>query len=154
MSWNIELAFVRTADAALLEDIVPDVFEPTNNMIGWEDATSVMRDPDLSATWHDGWAIVIDVNARLSSLESFWSEASSHGELFIFRVSEFPIALHSKHGRVLERLEGNEAFLIALGREQTPSADGELLAWDLMQSRTGVRLDDLWGVKFRVFNIA
>jgi hypothetical protein len=154
MSWNIELAFIRIAASAAPSDFVPDVFTATDQQFGFEDATSVMRGPDLCATWHNGWAILIDVNCRLSSLESFLLEASTRGELFVFRISGLPISLRFNQGNMLERIEGNESFLAALRSESfepEESTDGELLAWSLMRDRTGVGLNDLWDVKFKLF---
>jgi hypothetical protein len=154
MSWNIELAFVRVAESAALSDLVPDVFTATDQQFGLEEATSVMRDPDLCATWHNGWAILIDVSCRLSGLESFLLEASMLGELFVFRISGLPISVHFNDGKILERLESNKAFLAALEPESfqpEESNDGELLAWSLMRDRTGVSLNDLWDLKFKLF---
>jgi hypothetical protein len=157
MAWNIELAFIRVAESISLCDLVPDVFAPTDQQFGFEGATSIQRDPNLCATWHNGWAILIDVNCRLSGLESFLLETSRLGELFVFRISELPIALHCAQGKILERLESHEAFLNALepeAFEPEESNDSELLAWALMRQRTGVSLDDLWDTKFELFALA
>jgi hypothetical protein len=156
MAWNIELAFIRTSQQTPPSDLVPDVFAATDQQCGFEDATSAMRDPDLCATWLSGWAILIDVSCRLSSLESFLLKASMLGETFVFRISGLPIALHCNQGKPLERLEGNESFLAALEPdvfEADEFNDGELLAWALMQRRTGVGLDDLWAAKFSVLTL-
>jgi hypothetical protein len=136
MAWNIELAFIRVAESAVLSDLVPDVFAPTDQQFGFEGATSVQRDPNLCATWNNGWAILIDVNCRLSGLESFLLETSMLGELFVFRISGLPVCVHGNQGKILERLEGNEAFLAALEVELSQPHelnDGELLAWALMR---------------------
>jgi hypothetical protein len=157
MAWNIELVFIRTSEQTPLSDLVPDVFAATDQQFGFEDATSVQRHPDLCATWQDGWAILIDVSCRLSSLESFLLETSMLGETFVFRISGLPISLRYIQGKILGRLEGNQAFLVALEPEPfeaDESNDGELLAWTLMQRRTGVRLDDLWDAKFKLFALA
>ena len=45
MSWNIELACLRGARS--LSDVVPDVFAETKQRLGFEDATSSTRGPDL-----------------------------------------------------------------------------------------------------------
>jgi hypothetical protein len=156
MAWNIELAFIRTSQQTSPSDLVPDVFAATDQQYGFEDATSAMRDPDLCATWLNGWTILIDVNSRLSSLESFLLETSRLGQLFVFRVSGLPISIHASQGKTLERLEGYESFLSALEPEAfelEESNDGELLAWTLMQRRTGVGLDALWAAKFSVFSL-
>jgi hypothetical protein len=108
MSWNIELAFFRVSQQTPLADVVPDVFAATETLFGFEDATSVMRDPDLCATWHNGWAILIDVNCRLSGLESFLREVSKFGETFVFRVSGLPVSIRADQ-EILERLEGHDA---------------------------------------------
>jgi hypothetical protein len=154
VAWNIELGFIRVGEQTPLSDLVPDVFAASDQQFGFEDATSAMRDPDVCATWLSGWAILIDVNCRLSSLESFLLETSRLGELFVFRISELPIALHCDLGKILKSLEGNESFLAALEPEPfepEESNDGELLAWTLMQRKTGVGLDDLWAAKFKLF---
>ena len=154
MAWNIELAFIRVAVSTALSETVPDVFGPTNEQVGFEGATSVQRDSDLCATRLDAWAILIDVNCRLSSLESFLRETSLLGELFVFRISDFPVLLRWNQGENLESLEGNQAFLTALEPEPLQpdeTDDGELLAWALMRQRTNVSLNDLWDTKFSVF---
>ena len=159
MAWNIELAFVRVAESTVLSEIVPDVFVPdvfgsTNVQVGFEDATSVQRGSDLCVTWLDAWAILIDVNCRLSSLESFLRETSLLDELHVFRISDFPVSLRWNQGKNLESLEGNQAFLSALEPELLQpgeSNDGELLAWALMRQRTAISLNDLWETKFNVF---
>jgi hypothetical protein len=154
MGWNIEWLFVRAAESTSLEDVVPDVFVATDQQFGFEDATSVQRDPDLCATWHDGWVILADVNCRLSGLESFLLETSTLGEVSVFRISGFPIAVRCGQGTILERLEGHSAFIAALEPERfqpDEASDGELLAWALMRQQTGVSLDDLWDAKFKCF---
>ena len=153
-AWNIELAFVRVAESTALGEIVPDVFGPTEVQVGFEDATSAQRDSDLCATRLGAWAILIDVTCRLSSLESFLHEISLPGELFVFRISGFPVSMRWNQGKNSESLEGNQAFLSALEPEilqPEESNDGELLAWALMRQRTAVSLNDLWEAKFSVF---
>jgi hypothetical protein len=153
MAWNIEWLFVRTAESTTLEEVVPDVFAPTGESFGFEDATSVQRDPDLCATWLNGWVILADMNCRLSGLEPFLREVSKLGETFVFRVSGLPISIRANQ-EILERLEGHQAFLAALESvpfEANEASDGELLAWALMDHRTGVGLDDLWDAKFKLF---
>jgi hypothetical protein len=157
MAWNIEWLFVRAAESTTLEEVVPDVFAPTGESFGFEDATSVQRDPDLCATWLNGWVILIDVNCRLSGLEAFLLETSTLGEVSVFRISGFPIAVRCGQGTILERLEGHSAFITALEPERfqpDEASDGELLAWALMDHRTGVSLDDLWDLKFKLFRLA
>ena len=156
MAWNIELAFLCVAESTALSEIVPDVFGPTNVQVGFEGATSVQRDSDLCATWLEGWVIVIDVNCRLSSLESFLREASLLGELFVFRIADLPVSVRCNRGKNLESLEGNQSFLTALEPEALrpdESDDGELLAWTLMRQRTDISLNDLWDTKFSVFRL-
>jgi hypothetical protein len=114
VAWNIELAFIRAGEQTPLSDLVPDVFAASDQQFGFEDATSMMRDPDVCATWLSGWAILIDVNCRLSSLESFLLETLLLGETFIFRISDIPIFLHCNQGKTLKRLEGHETFLSVL----------------------------------------
>jgi hypothetical protein len=157
MGWNIEWLFVRAAESTTLEDVVPDMFAPTDQQFGFEDATSVQRDPDLCATRHDGWVILIDANCRLSGLESFLLETSTIGEVSVFRISGFPIAVRCDQGTILERLEGHPNFIAVLEPkifEPDEASDGELLAWSLMRQRTGISLNDLWDLKFKLFCLA
>jgi hypothetical protein len=157
MSWNIELAFVRILQDTDFKKVVPDVFENANQNLGFEDATSVMRGTDLCTTWLMGWALVIDVNCRLSGLPSYLQETSKFGELFVFRISGEPLEVHYKAGTELERRLGNAAVLESFGESKYKSeeyVDGELLAWELMQHRTGISLDDLWKARFSVFVVS
>jgi hypothetical protein len=157
MGWNIELAFVLAPSSMPLEDVVPDVFEPTSEQLGFEDATSVQRNSDMCAANLEPWAVVIDVNCRLSSFEHFLRETSGLGEVFVFRVSDEPVVVHCENGVELERYVGTEAALAALGRNRPEAgeySDGEDLAWALMELRTDVKLDDLRGIKYTVFEIA
>jgi hypothetical protein len=157
VSWNIELAFIRVSEQTPLSDLVPDVFAATDQQFGFEDATSPMRDPDLCATWLGGWAILIDVSCRLSGFDLFWLEASMNNEVFVFRISEAPLCIQYDSYTHLERLEGHESFLSTLEPEAfkpDESNDGELLAWALMQHRTGVGLDDLWAAKFKLLALS
>lgn len=157
MSWNIELAFVRISQDTDLKKIVPDVFENALQQIDFEQATSVQRDQDLSATWLMGWALVIDVNCRLSGSKSYLQETSKLGEMFVFRVSDEPLEVHAQAGMELERRLGNAAVLEGFNESKFKSAefiDGELLAWELMRHRTGVSLDDLWTARFGVFTVS
>ena len=151
MAWNVELLFIRVNESTPLSDLVPDVFAATETVFGFEDATSVMRDPDLCATWHNGWAMVVDVACRLSGLESFLLEASTLGEVFVVQVSGLPVALNGI--QQLERLEGNEAFLGALERAARPTDDGESLAWEMMALQTSVSFDGLWNLNFNLFTL-
>jgi hypothetical protein len=67
MGWNIEIATIRVPKPTVLEDLVPDVFEPTDERVGWEDATSVMRNTDLCAGSRAGasyWTSIVACQHR------------------------------------------------------------------------------------------
>jgi hypothetical protein len=154
VSWNIEISFVRVSQQTELVNVVPDVFEDAKQNLGFEEATSVMRDTDLCAARLLGWVVVIDVNCRLSGLKSYLQETSMLGEMFVFRISGEPLEVHYKAGAELERRLGNAEVLEGFSETKFQSAefvDGELLAWELMQHRTGVSLDDLWKARFSLF---
>jgi hypothetical protein len=155
MGWNIEIATVRVPQDTPLQDLVPDVFEPTDKRVGWEDATSVMRDTDLCAGWHNGWGIVVDVNCRLSAAGPYLKEMSAKTEMFVFRVASLPVEVHYKHGKQVSQYTGLEAILRALGKSKPKGrghVDGETIARDWIQSRTGLDFtDDSWGVEYAVF---
>jgi hypothetical protein len=149
MGWNIEVAAVRTNELA---DSVPDVFAPTSTTMGFEDATSVMRGPNLCAAQVGEWAVVIDVDCRLSGTPDYLSEASAATDLHLVRVADQPVILHYREGRQVMGARGLAASL-----EVTPCdyEDGETCAMKHLHETTGLTFDDgsLWAAKFTLFTI-
>lgn len=156
MGWNIEIATIRVPQTTALHELVPDVFEPTDDRVSWEDATSALRDTDLCAGWIAGWGIVIDVMCRLSSKEPYLEEVASNTDAFVFRVANQPIEAHYRLGKKAWKHNSLEAVVGALGIALPPDdyVDGETIARDWIQQRTGLDFtDDFWRVKYQVFKL-
>src|ERR1700733_9479232 len=99
VSWGLEVACIRGTEGVTLERAVPDVFAITDQRVGFEDATSVMRDKDLCAARIGSWIVVIDVNCRLSAATPYLKEASADGGVHAFRVASALMELHYRHGK-------------------------------------------------------
>jgi hypothetical protein len=158
MGWNIELALAQAPKGTPLEKLVPDVFEPTEQRVGFEDATSVVRDTDLCASWVAGWGVVIDVRCRLSDAAPHLKEISAHGDTFVFRIANEPVEVHYKRGKKMWKHVGLDAVLHALGRSKPKSdddyIDGEMIATEWIHQRTKLKFtDDFWELKYAVFKV-
>jgi hypothetical protein len=148
MAWNIEVVCVRTADP---QAAVPDVFGPTGDEFGFEDATSSARGADLTAARLGEWTVVVDVRCRLSGSEDYLSAASQGTDLHLVRIAGSPLALHFSAGREVDAAVGRAACLRIAPRAD---GDGELCAMDVLAQRTGVDfVKDLWSTTFTRFTL-
>lgn len=146
MAWNIEVAAVRTDTLA---GAVPDVFAETATIMGFADATSSRRDPDLSAARIGEWVFVVDPGCRLTHADGHLAKASAATDLHVVRIAANPIALHYHDGRLVAEARGLAACLRLAPRMDS---DGQLCAMDLLALQTGVMLhQDLWEVEFTLF---
>jgi hypothetical protein len=148
VGWNLEVACVRTAG---LDSAVPDVFGPTNTTMGFEDATSSARPPDLCAAKIGDWVVVIDVACRMSENAIYLTEASASTDLHLVRIADEPIAIHYHDGQQVTAARGLAACLDIAPNDDD---DGELCAQDLLTEHTGLTIsDDLWDAEFTVFKL-
>lgn len=149
MGWNLEVAAVRTAE---LDDAVPDVFGPTATTFDFDHATSGDRGPGLCAAQVGDWAIVIDVDWRLSQRTDYLAEASASTDLHLVRIFDEPIILHYRDGEPILEAEGLAACL-----EVAPDdfRDGERSAMQYLHENTGLALggEHLWDAKFTLYLI-
>jgi hypothetical protein len=151
MGLILELAAVRTDD---LDLAVPDVFEPTDTTMGFEDAVSGRRRREICATMDGDWAIVIDTACVMSQDHFYLAEASASTDLFLVRIFDEPLALRYRNGRRTMEATGLEACL-AIAPPDT-IRDGESCAQSLLFEATGVSFggEDLWNAKFTLFTLA
>lgn len=154
MSWNIELALVQVAETEPLRTIVPDVFEPTDHVVCFEDAASVMRGTDLSASWVKGWGVVIDITCRLS-VSPYLVETSAGREMFVVRITDQPLVVHYRDGELVENLRGVTAILESFGsakRKRSVSRHGESVAVEWLKQCVGLQFtDDFIDLLYQVF---
>jgi hypothetical protein len=138
VGWNLEVAAVKTDK---LFRAVPDVFLATETTMGFEDATSVSRFPNLCVAQVGDWVAVIDSGHRLSASADYLEERSARTELHLVRIDDQAIALHYANGQPVTE-------------EQKPDdKDGEACAMDVLFGRTGISFGDLWDVKFTLFEV-
>jgi hypothetical protein len=150
MSWNIEVMCIRGEDLDPA-DAVPDVFGPTDQKLGFEEASSVMRGSDLCAGRIGEWIVVIDVGCRISGMPEFLEEVSRARELQLFRIAHEPIHLSYEDGKMKASFHGLEACVAELN-EPRDEKDGEIVAQDLLRQKTGLALmDQLFGAQYQVF---
>lgn len=157
MSWNIDLVLISDAEKLLLPDMVPDILVGHVDLIGFEDATSVSRydPPQLCATKHATWGVVIDVPCKLRSFPGHMAEQSRGRELHLIHVAMRPSLLSYADGTQTQAHEGLEAVrtrLLAAPHSCADLDDGELVAWSLASQTVGENLiDALWEKKFAIF---
>jgi hypothetical protein len=146
MGWNTEFAFIRAPEGTSLEQLVPDVFEPTDRILCFDAAKSELGEKDLCAAWLPGWAVIADCYCRLSEATSYLEEVSSRGETFVVRVAGNPIEVHYRRGKKVWKHNGIEAVLRALGRKMPKDddeyVDGEDVAFEIIRKRTGIDFPD------------
>ena len=148
MAWNIEVVAVRTDEP---DDAVPDVFGPTDVRMHFEDATSAVRNRDLSVARVRDWVVVIDVRCQLSGHPGYLAEASASTDLHAVRVAGEPLALHYRNGRPVAEAHGRDACLAIAPRDDR---DGERCAMDILAGRTGVTWSpDLWDATFTLYRL-
>jgi hypothetical protein len=151
LSWNIEIACVRGAGVEP-DDAVPDVFGPTETWFGWEDASSVSRDPDLCVAHINDWIVVIDVGCRLTESEDYVEEASAGRELHVVRIADAPVHVHYRDGEKLAERRGVRDCAAVLKGEAAKQNDGEQIAWSLLKAQTGLDLmGALFDAKYQLF---
>jgi hypothetical protein len=146
MAWSIEVAAVRRDS---LTEAVPSVFTSTGMTLGVEQAASRDRFPDLCAARLGEWVFVVDTGCRLSGAAAFLCKASESTDVYVVRISSYPLALHYHDGRLVSQVRGLAACLRLAPRAD---ADGELCAMDLLTLQTGVLFhQDMGEVGFTLF---
>ena len=149
MAWNVEVAAVRRDSVA---EAVPDEFAATGTKMGFEEATSCRRDPDLCAAKVGEWVFVVDTGCRLSGATGHLARVSLSTDVHVVRIAGEPLALHYHDGRLAHAVRGLAACLRLAPRVD---GDGELCAMDLLALQTGVMFhQDLWEVGFTLFQAA
>jgi hypothetical protein len=157
MSWNIDVVLIANAGSVPPAELVPDVLAPRDVVIGFEDATSVMRfdPPELCVSALCAWGVVIDVPCKLRGLGSYLNAQSGDRELRVVHVGMSPMLLVYRDGAEVLRLQGIEACRTELVKRPQHCADlgdGELVAWALIDQTVGINfLDGMWTAKFSVF---
>ncbi|GAA3870213.1 hypothetical protein [Streptomyces sedi] len=143
MGWSMEMAAVRTTD---LDEAVPHLFSPAGGTTRFEGATSMSRPPEMCAALVGGWAVVIDVEHRLSENAGHLRKASRATDVHLVRVDEVePAALHYRAGTLVS--------------EAVPESgeDGESWAMRTLRERTGIHFGEgpsgLWDVNFQVLAV-
>ena len=66
MGWNTTVVFAEHATAETLSGVLPDVFTVTDELLGWEEASSARLAPNLAFGRYEGWLIVYDPNAKVA----------------------------------------------------------------------------------------
>jgi hypothetical protein len=159
MSWNIDLVLLSAVDGIFIPDYVPDLLVGHVDMIGFEEATSVMRfePPQLCATRLDAWGVVIDVPCKLRAFPGYLRERSRARSVHIIHVGHSPMLLTHTEGhevRALNGLDACKAYLLTQPHNCADLDDGELVAWSLAQQIVGKPIiDALWKNSFAVFSL-
>lgn len=130
MGWNIEVVAVRADE---LSKTVPDVFEATDSTMGFEEATSHRRAPDLCAAKVGDWVAVIDVLGRMAENDRFLADASASTDLHLVQITSNPIALHYRNGQAVAELNSREM-------EPDDDYDRESVAMAYLHDATGLTM--------------
>lgn len=142
MSWNIEVGCLR-GPKKRLDDLAPDVFTATKEHVGFEEATSSSRPPDLCIGKVGAWIVALDAGCRLSAAREHLRAASRGGELYVVRIGAAPNELLYSDGKRAR-----------LSTAATQEPDGELRAMGWLKERTGLSFaDDLWAARYQVFTV-
>lgn len=138
MGWNLDVACIAARPGTELDDSVPDVFGVTERRLGFEDATSSARFPELCAARIKDWYVVLDPGCRLCESADYPIEASAHGDAFLIHVGDAPHEKHYRNGKPqkLHAIEGDETA-----------------AWAAMTKHTGLTYDDLFAATYTVFEV-
>jgi hypothetical protein len=160
MSWNIDVVLIANAGSSPPSELLPDVLAPREAMIGFEDATSVMRfdPPELCVSALGGWGVVIDAPCKLRGLGSHLQAQSIGREVRVVHVGMSPTLLAYRNGAEALALTGIgacRAELLKRPHQCSDLSDGELVAWALIDQTVGTNfLDAMWKAKFSVFGAA
>jgi hypothetical protein len=157
VSWNIDIVLIADAEGLFIPDYVPDLLVGHVDMIGFEDATSVLRfdPPQLCATRLDTWGIVIDVPCKLRAFPGYLADRSRGRSMHVMHIGHSPMLLTYADGVECEAFHGLDACRTKLQTKPNSCADlndGELVAWSLADQLIGQpTLDALWPKTFAVF---
>jgi hypothetical protein len=159
MSWNIDVVLIANSGSVPPADLVLDVLAPRDGVIGFEEATSMMRfdPPELCVSALGDWGVIVDVPCKLRGHSSNLQAQSADRELRLVHVGMSPMLLVYRDGAEALRLEGIEACRTELVKRPHQCADvndGELVAWSLIDQTVGLNfLDAMWPAKFSVFGM-
>jgi hypothetical protein len=157
VSWNIDVVLIANSGSLPPADLVLDVLAPRDGLIGFEDATSMMRfdPPELCVSALGTWGVVVDVPCKLRGLASYLKAQSGDRELRVVHVGMSPMLVVYREGAEALRFVGIEACRTELAKRPHQCADlsdGELVAWALIDQTIGINfLDAMWKAKFTVF---
>lgn len=117
MGWNVALMAVK-AGADAVDEIIPDVFDKTDEHLFFDDATSVMMGAALGVTTCNGWVIITDVQGRFIADDRFPVQVAESFEVKMFWIAEDLVYRHYRDGACVREVEGIAAagdYLLQLG---------------------------------------
>ncbi|MDH5786363.1 MAG: hypothetical protein OEZ16_12260 [Chromatiales bacterium] len=132
MAWNIEIMAYKPADLGF-DDIIPDIFERTDKVVTFEEATSSKMKGKLCIGNFNNTTILIDVNCKIAGKIQDFTKLTRNREMHFARVSSNEIVYSAKNnkkyteGSVFGRLLGQKS-----GPEYTDDMDGEQRAWEYL----------------------
>lgn len=156
MAWDLEVLCAKGTRP--LDDLLPDVFVPTGDIVGFENATSDARSERLCAATLPGWDVLIDTRNRLSQAVDYLLDVSGDRALCLVRIAALPLAVQLRRGRLLEEIYGALPLARALGSDavRPELIDGEETAIDYLRERTGLEfpLGAFWSAQYSVYELA
>ncbi len=71
MGYNTRVLFAKNLDREQIADLIPDVFEITDESIGFDEASSYSLAPNLAIGESNNWTIIWDANGKLAGDRNF-----------------------------------------------------------------------------------
>lgn len=155
MGYNTKILLAKNLDRKQITDIIPDVFEITDELINFENASSHNLAPNLAIGEIDDWIIIWDVYGKLVLDQSFVKEFAL-SEAMSFDLSSTIDQYQMLYARqkiiVRNVIYQSGKNILSEGRKLATEI-GELnedSIWQLIQQITGTTLSKLEETKYNL----
>jgi hypothetical protein len=143
MAWNLELLCIEQPEMIPMEFLVPESFEPTGQVMSFDQMLKVLKTGDLYVAQTGRWSLIFDGQFGLSSDGDYLESVSADGDAYMTRLTQSPLLYHYHQGLLQTEHIGIRGCLQALDRDklQTPKVvpHGESLAMEMIQRQTDLR---------------
>jgi hypothetical protein len=155
MGYNTKVLLAKNLDREQVADIIPDVFEITNESINFEAASSYNLAPNLAIGEINDWVIIWDVYGKLVLDQSVVKEFA------VFEAVSFDLSstsdryqmLYARQKRVVREVVYQSGKNILSEGQKLESEIGELnedSIWQLIEQITNITLSKLEEIKYNL----
>ncbi len=159
MGYNTNFILAKNLTEEELSDIIPDVFEITNEVIDFESASSHNLSPSFAWNRIGDWSIIWDATGKLVLDRSFIQQFSQNSvalSLGFSSVDDKYSFIYVAHSKIIRQLT-MQAGKVVLADGQKLDSEPEILdedtLWQLMTAVSNVTFRQLQDARYALISI-